>query len=88
MARCYGPKTGNSNLRKHLLAKHEALYRDAAKTHKWKHKFLDAQARPVNQEGSSERALPEYSYDVFIQFLVRFIVADDQVSRCLTLILS
>ncbi|KAI9433450.1 hypothetical protein H4582DRAFT_2082091 [Lactarius indigo] len=35
---CYGLKTGNSNLWKHLVTKHEALYRDTAKAHRWKHK--------------------------------------------------
>ncbi|KAH9159383.1 hypothetical protein EDB89DRAFT_1916285 [Lactarius sanguifluus] len=89
-ARCYGPNTGNSNLRKHLVVKHLALYKDAAKTHNWKHKSLDAQDKPAVQEGSPGHGLPDYTYAVFIQFLIRFIVVDDQASIalldfCLTL---
>ena len=68
---------GSSNLRKHLVVKHLALYKDTAKTHNWKHKSLDAQDKPAMQEGSPGRRLPEYSYAVFIQFLIRFIVTDD-----------
>ncbi len=60
--------------------KHLTLYKDAAKAHKWKHKSLDAQDKPAVQEGFPGHGLPEYSYDIFIQFLVRFIVVDDQVN--------
>lgn len=80
-AHCYGPKTGSGNLRKHLYSKHKVRYMDAAKKNKWTlSKSLDAQDKPAVQSGSQERQLPEYSYDVFVQYLVRFIVADDQVS--------
>jgi len=55
-----------------------ALYMEAAQVHKWDTTFLDAQGKPAAEGGS--RGLPEYSYEVFVQYLVRFIVADDQVS--------
>jgi hypothetical protein len=56
---------------------------DAAKKHNWTlSKSLDGQDKPA-QGGSPHRQLPEYSNDVFIQYLIRFIVADDQVSPAL-----
>ena len=58
---------------------------DAAKTHKWKvTKSLDVQGRPATQVGLSEQLLLEYSYDAFVQYLIHFIVTDDQVSIVLT----
>ena len=57
---------------------------DAANKHKWKiTKSLDAQDRLAIQDGSSGHQLLGYSYDTFVEYLVRFIVADDQVSATL-----
>ena len=57
---------------------------DAAKKNNWKMtKSLDAQDKLAVQGGSPGHQLPEFTYDVFIQYLVRFIVADDQVSPAL-----
>ena len=50
---------------------------EAAKTHNWE-VTQDAQDKLAVQDGSPE--LPVYTYDAFVQYLVRFIVADDQVS--------
>ena len=64
--------------------KHRASYLDAAKKHRWKlTKSLDVQETPTRQGGSAEHQVPEYSHDVFVQYLVHFIVADDQVSTAL-----
>ena len=38
---------------------------------------------PARQGGLAEHQVPEYSHDVFVQYLVCFIVADDQVSAAL-----
>ena len=57
---------------------------DAAKKNNWKFtKSLDAQDKLAVQGGLPGCQLPEYDYDTFIQYLVRFIVADDQVSTAL-----
>jgi hypothetical protein len=77
---CYGLHTASSNLWKHLLIKHHTSYLDAAKKYKWKlTKSLDVQEKPT-VGSSAECQLPEYSYDVFVQYLVCFIITDDQVN--------
>ena len=82
-AHCYGPNTGSANLQKYLFSKHLAAYTDAAKKHNWTlSRSLDGQDKPT-QGGLPHCQLPEYSNDVFIQYLIRFIVADDQVSPAL-----
>jgi hypothetical protein len=78
---CYGPNTGSGNLQKHLHLKHRVQYMDAAKKYNWTiSKSLDAQDKPAMQSNSHEHQFPEYSYDVFVQYLICFIVANDQVS--------
>ena len=63
---------------KHLVTKHNTLYEDAAQKYKWKRSMSpDAQAKPVVREGTPVR---EYSYELFVHYLIRFIVTDDQVS--------
>ena len=57
---------------------------DAAKQNNWKMTMsLDAQDKLAVQGGSPGHQLPEFTYDVFTQFLIRFIVTDDQVSPAL-----
>ena len=46
-------------------------------------KSLDAQDKLAVQGGLPGHQLPGFTYDVFIQFLICFIVADDQVSPAL-----
>ena len=83
-AHCYGPKTSSGNLQKHLFLKHHATYLDAAKQNNWKMtKSLMAQDKLTVQGSSPGHQLPGFTYDVFIQFLICFIVADDQVSPAL-----
>jgi hypothetical protein len=78
-AQCYGPNTGPSNLKKHLFTIHPARYREVAKKYNWSVTLLDKlQAKLRTQK--SGRQLLEYSPDGFIQYLVRWIVADDQVN--------
>ena len=57
---------------------------DAAKKNNWKMtKSLDAQDKLAVQGGSPEHQVPAYNYDLFIQYIVHFIVTDDQVSAAL-----
>lgn len=64
--------------------KHHASYLEAAKKHRWKlTKSLDVQETPARQGGLAEHQVPEYSHDVFVQYLIHFIVTDDQVSAAL-----
>ena len=48
--------------------------------YKWSLKSLDEEDKIDAQKTSAGCRLPEYSKDVFVQYLVRWIVADDQVS--------
>ena len=57
--------------------KHFANYMEAAKTHKWE-VTKDAQDKLTAEASLPER--PVYTYGAFIQSIVCFIVADDQVS--------
>ena len=52
--------------------------------HRWKlTKSLDVQETPAMQGSLAEHQLPEYSHDMFVQYLVCFIVTDDQVIAAL-----
>jgi hypothetical protein len=78
----YGPKTGNTNLRRHLYHVHAEEYDKAVVQHKWAYKLStesrDASTQnPRNQRGQE---VPSFSPAAFLEHLVRFVVADDQVS--------
>jgi hypothetical protein len=75
--------TATSNLRKHLIKVHAEVYDDAVLKYGWKYP-LSTMAGPT--EGSNDRNLrnpdiPHYSPEVFLDALVRLIVADDQSIR-------
>lgn len=78
----YKPKTGNSNLRRHLLQVHAEEYDKAIIQHKWAYK-LSTESRNVstqNTRNQRDREVPLFSPVVFLEHLARFVVADDQVS--------
>lgn len=77
----YGPKTGNTNLRRHLYSQHAKEYDDAVVKHKWAFKLttqIGATTHDARKTRNSE--LPPFSPAAFLEHLVRFVVADDQVS--------
>jgi hypothetical protein len=78
----YGPKTGNTNLRRHLYLVHPDEYDKAVKDHKWTFRLSTETREPSTQDPRNvrNREVPPFSPAAFLEHLVRFIVADDQVS--------
>jgi hypothetical protein len=78
----YGPKTGNSNLRRHLYNEHGEEYDKVILQHKWGYK-LSTESRGAstqNARDQGDRDVPSFSPAAFLEHLVHFVVADDQVS--------
>jgi hypothetical protein len=77
----YGSKTGNSNLRRHLRIRHAEEYDKAVVQHKWGYRLSNDTSEASKLDARNKRSLdiPSYSPAVFREYLVRFIVADDQV---------
>ena len=81
----YSQTTGNTNLRKHLRTLHAEEYDKAIAVNGWTYRSSTAVDTPVNTAHSDHnkrgpRDLPSFSPEAFLECLVRFIVADDQVS--------
>lgn len=80
----YGIRTGNTNLRGHLYRVHGKAYDKAIEENGWKYP-LSTQTKYSSTMGDpcdvNKRVLPPFSEEIFLKYLVRFIVADDQVSR-------
>ena len=74
-------KTASSNLWNHLRKRHAEEYDQAVVDNKWDYTrttdMNDASAH--NASDAIRRVLPPFSPQVFLEYLVRFIVADDQV---------
>lgn len=74
--------TGYANLRRHLHKIHPNEYDYAARKHNW-----NVRLSIVSDEDSAHKAaraernadIPRFSSTAFLEYLVRFIVADDQV---------
>jgi hypothetical protein len=78
----YGPNTGNTNLRRHLRQIHAEEYDGAVLQHKWSYKLSSELGDPSTHDARNKRdpELPSFSPEAFLEHLVRFVVADDQVS--------
>jgi len=78
----YGPKTGISNLRRHLYQVHAEEYDKAVLQHKWTYKLLTKSREPSthNAHNTCNQELPSFSPKAFQKHLICFVVADDQVS--------
>ena len=78
----YGPKTGNSNLRRHLYNEHGEEYDKVILQHKWGYKLSTEShsASTQNACNQGDRNVPSFSLVAFLEHLVHFVVADDQVS--------
>jgi hypothetical protein len=79
----YKQSTGGTNLRNHLIKRHPDEYDEASA----KYGFLNRRhlrTEDASSQGirSGRQNLPPFSVTTFMDYLVRFIVADDQV--CLT----
>src|SRR6267154_365192 len=78
----YGPKTGNTNLQRHLYQMHAEEYNKAVLQHKWTYKLSTESHNTTTHDARNKRnhKLPSFSLAAFLEHLIRFIVADDQVS--------
>lgn len=77
----FKPTTSNSSLRKHLKSQHEVEYTTICSSNGWKNQL------PGIHEQSEESGITttkvgreSYTEDSFLQKIVNWIVADDQVS--------
>ena len=70
------------NLRRHLYQLHSKEYDNAVLQHKWTYKLLSklGNTSNVNACNQYDWGIPSFSLAAFVEHLVRFIVADDQVS--------
>jgi hypothetical protein len=79
----YKYTTGTTNCRKYLLSKkHVAIYDKTVQEKNWPYPL--STDNPNNKTTVGElckHALPWFTLDTFIEYLVCFIVADDQVSN-------
>jgi len=74
----YAPSTSTSNLRKHLISQHGKEYDKACDKFDWNYRrSTESKKQTAPDKG---RELPPFSPASFMGQLVRFIVADDQVS--------
>src|SRR5258708_19935760 len=78
----YRSKTGNSNLRRHLLQVHTEEYDKAVVQHKWAYKLSTKSHNVSTQIAHNQcgQEVPLFSPAVFLEHLAHFVVADDQVS--------
>ena len=77
----YLPKTSSYNLRNHLKTKHLAEYTQACLEHGWS--YLDPEVKVPTVGENCKTALPPFSPETLLEYLVRFVTADDQVSGAL-----
>lgn len=77
----YLPSTGTYNLRKHLKSKHLAEYTQACLDNGWT--YLDPEVKLPTVGENRKTALPPFSPETLLEYLVRFVTADDQVSGAL-----
>jgi hypothetical protein len=84
----YGPKTGNTNLRRHLYLDHGEEYDKVVLMNKWPYRLstqsheASTQSREASSHNTRNRRdveVPPFSREAFLEHLVRFVVADDQV---------
>ena len=78
----YGMSTGYLNLRKHLASKHAAAYDKAIVENNWNYRFsTDVKSGKTNTIETRKQSLPPFTQTSFIDYIIRFVVADDQVSN-------
>ena len=73
--------TGYLNLRKHLTNEHPATYDKAIVDNGWNYRFSsDVKSGKSNAIEPQTRSLPPFTQSSFIDHIIHFVVADDQVS--------
>ncbi len=78
----YRPKTGNTNLQRHLYLIYPEEYNKAVFEHKWTYKLSTESHNPSIQDvhNTCDCDILSFSPVVFLEHLIRFIIANDQVS--------
>ncbi len=71
----YSLTTSTDTLRKHLKKHHAQKYQEACEQHGWKYLLPKEPTIGENRKGR----LPAFSPETFLEYLVRFVTADDQV---------
>jgi hypothetical protein len=80
----YGIKTGNTNLRRHLHKQHPQEYDRTVVEKGWSYRLstqTDGTSAHSNARNARNPDLPSFSPAAFLEQLVRFTVADDQVGH-------
>jgi hypothetical protein len=75
----YMQSTGGTDLQKHLYRRHPNEYDEACTTYHWPNRRLQSVGEAPTQTHGAHGNLPPFSNKTFMNHLVRFIVADDQV---------
>lgn len=82
----YKVDTGKTNCRRHLTTRHAIIYDKTVREKNWPYRLSSEKPGTKTTVGElRKRALPRFTLESFIEYLVRFIVADDQVSDSLSL---
>lgn len=78
----YGMGTGFLNLRKHLASKHTAAYDKAIVENNWNYCLSnEVKSGKSNTVEARKHSLPPFTQASLIDYIIRFVVADDQVSN-------
>jgi len=76
----YAKSTGNTNLHRHLLKKHPEEYNKVIEDFDWPYKpSMHAEDASIHNANVTVQPVPPYSPQAFLDYLVHFIVSDDQV---------
>jgi hypothetical protein len=78
----YRMKTAKTNCRHHLIREHPATYDKTVLEKGWHYPLSTEKPGATVTVGElRKRALPQFTPETFLDYLVRFVVADDQVSN-------
>jgi len=81
--------TAYLNLRKHLANHHAATYDNAIVENRWNYPLSsDVKSGKSNTVGARKHSLPPFTQASFIDYIIRFVVADDQVSNAFSLTIT
>ncbi len=85
----YSMATAYLNLRKHLANHHAATYDNAIVENRWNYPLSsDVKSGKSNTVEARKHSLPPFTQASFIDYIIRFVVADDQVSNAFSLTIT
>src|SRR5712692_5446002 len=76
----YGMATGYQNLQKHLASKHTAAYNRTIVEKNWNY-CLSSDVKSSKSVEASKCSLSLFTQTLFIDYIIHFVIADDQVSN-------